>query len=274
MYYDFYCNEKMLLENWDSASGSNRALRRLLGMSGQAPDVCADMYLEKMDNHKNLYHDRYDVIRDFERIRSDKCELLEITSLPIYEQDIRYIKEAIKNYKLTQKEELVLFGTIMMCRILKTNTLDLTTRYKLRRFCGCFDGHVNKVRVDTGKWYDVYHEPDGMQRLCNEYDLLIRTKAEAGPDKIGCYYTYLNYELTDKKIADNYVVTKDTNRLNLYDVYCKAGLENLHFCQRCGKEYKLKSKTTLYCKECVKSTKREQTRARVKRYRAKKKQTM
>ena len=274
MFYDFYCNEHMVLDNTEKYNIGNRTLRRLLGQSGMPPDVCADMYLAKMDNHEGLYYDRYDVVKDFEQISSGQDELLQLDKISIYEQDLYYIKEASRKHHLTQKELLVLFGVILMCRIKLTDTLDLTTKFKLQQFCGCFDGFkrkIWKVRVDTGKWYETYHEPNGMQRLCDDFDLLIRTKSEYGPDKIGCYYTYLNYELQDKTIAYEYAVTPETNRLDIWDVFCSVGLQDIHFCQKCGAEYHLNSSTTLYCKKCVTEIKKQQTRERVMRYRRRKK---
>ena len=270
MYYDFYCNEKMLLDHYEDYNVGNRTLRRLLGQSGMPPDVCADTYLAKMDNHEELEYDRYDLIKSFEQLSKERCELLHIDKIKIYEQDVEYIKDAVRKYPLTQKETLVLFGVILMCRIKQVETLDLTTKYKLQQFCGCFEGFkrkIWKVCVDTGKWYETYHEPNGIKKLCDTYDLLLRTKSEPGPDKIGCYYTYYNYELKNKNVIYEYVVTPRTNRLDIWDVFCNVGLQDIHFCKKCGTEYHLNSSTTLYCKKCAKEIKKEQTRERVKRYR-------
>lgn len=38
MYYSYYCNEKMLLDNFDDYNESPRLLRRLLAQSGYEPD--------------------------------------------------------------------------------------------------------------------------------------------------------------------------------------------------------------------------------------------
>ena len=111
MYYDFYCNEKMLLDHYEDYNVGNRTLRRLLGQSGMPPDVCADTYLAKMDNHEELEYDRYDLIKSFEQLSKERCELLQIDKIKIYEQDVEYIKDAVRKYPLTQKETLVLFGS-------------------------------------------------------------------------------------------------------------------------------------------------------------------
>ena len=38
MYYDFFCNEKMLLDHYEDYHMGNRTLNRLLAQSGMPPD--------------------------------------------------------------------------------------------------------------------------------------------------------------------------------------------------------------------------------------------
>ena len=273
MYYDFFCNEKMLLDHFEDYGMGNRTLNRLLAQSGMPPDVCADTYLAKMDNHKGLSYDRYDLVLDFERRCTKESRLLELDKILVYRQDIDYIKDCCRKYPLRQNEVLVLFGVIMMCRILQTDTLDLTTEFALKQFCSCFDGKLCKVRIRTDNWYDTYHEPKHMNNLHEKYNILLRTPCESGPRKIGSYYTYLNYELHDKTVAYEYVITPRTNRLNMCELFEKVGLKNLRFCKQCGTEYYMSSKTTNYCPNCAAKIQLEKTKERMKRYRNRKKVT-
>ena len=268
MYYDFYLNEQMLLENYKKGELGNRALRRLIGRSGMPADKCADMYLELFDNRLELYYDRYDVVRNFEQCKSDKNELLRVKNIKVYRQDIEFIKEQIKKYNLAQQEQLCLFGIVMMCRILNTDTIDLTTEFKIKQFCGCFDSKLYSYQSKLGRWYETYYAPWGMENVSDKYGILLRTDSEHTAKKIGCYYTYLNYELTDKTVDLEYVVTPDTNRLDLMQIYQDVGLKYLKFCSRCGKAFYSKESAIKYCDECSKIVKREKTRERVRRYRA------
>lgn len=268
MYYDFFCNEKMLLDHYEDYHMGNRTLNRLLAQSGMPPDVCADTYLAKMDNHKGLTYDRYDLILDYEKRCTKTSKLLEIDKIQIYKQDIEFIKDCARKYPLKQRELLVLFGVIVMCRIWQTDTLDLTTEFNLKQFCSCFNGKIWKVRIKTDKWYDTYHEPENMKNLYSKYDILLRTPCEPGPKKIGCYYTYSNYKLYDREVVYEYVITPSTNRLNLCEVFKEVGLENIHFCQCCGVEYHLNSKSTKYCSKCAEEMRREKTRVRTRKYRS------
>lgn len=269
MYYDFYCNEKMLLNHYEDNPNGNRMLRRLVAQTGLPPDQCADMYLQKMDNSKGLFYDRYDVIQDFEKRRTSENVLLDLKTIPIYEQDVRYIKEGASKYHMQQREMLVLFGAIVMCRILQTDVLDLTTSFKLKQFCSCFDGKVWKVRVDTGRWTDIYHAPSFMEKVSDKYGLLYRTPGECGPDKIGCYYAYPNYTLESQEIVYEHVITPHTNRLNFCDIFKEVGLEDLHYCTACGAPYYKKVNNRPYCDDCLEKIKRQKTRERVKKYRRK-----
>lgn len=56
-------------------------------------------------------------------------------------------------------------------------------------------------------------------------DILLRTPCEPGPKKIGSYYTYNNYELHDREVVYEYVITPRTNRLNLCEIFKEVGLE-------------------------------------------------
>ena len=267
MYYDFYCNEQMLLENYEKGQVNNRSLKRLIGRSGMPPDKCADMYLKLFDNKLNLYTDRYDLVKSFENCRSEKCELLEIDNIKVYRQDLDYIKKQIDVYGLTQREQLCLFGIVMMCRILNTDTIDLTTQFKIKQFCSCFESRIWEVIVDNGAWYETYHAPYGMSAVSDQYKILKRVDSDRSAGKIGCFYTYLNYELKDSTVAFEFAVTPSSNRLNLFAIYKSVGLMFLRFCERCGKPYYAKGKTSKYCDDCIKEVKREQTRERVRRYR-------
>ena len=99
MFYDFYCNEKMLLDNYKKNDLGNRALKRVIGRSGMTPDKCADMYLTMFDNSLNLNYDRYDLVRHFETCGTKACELLQIDSIKVYKQDLAtvYKGNIIKN---------------------------------------------------------------------------------------------------------------------------------------------------------------------------------
>ena len=106
MFYDFYCNEKMLLDNYKKNDLGNRALKRVIGRSGMTPDKCADMYLTMFDNSLNLNYDRYDLVRHFETCGTKTCELLQIDSIKVYKQDLEWIMTQIETQNLKQKEQL------------------------------------------------------------------------------------------------------------------------------------------------------------------------
>ena len=267
MFYDFYCNEKMLLDNYKKNDLGNRALKRVIGRSGMTPDKCADMYLTMFDNSLNLNYDRYDLVRHFETCGTKTCELLQIDSIKVYKQDIEWIMTQIETHNLKQKEQLCLFGVVMMCRILHMDTIDLTTEFKIKRFCGCFESHLHDVTIRKGKWYETYHAPIGMETVSDEYGILLRTDSEHTAKKVGCYYTYENYDLKNNEVVYEMVVTPDTNRLNLYALYQTVGLKNIRFCVRCGCAFTARGNMTKYCDDCAKIIKREQTRERVRKYR-------
>lgn len=271
MYYDFFCNEKMLLDNHEKYNISNRTMRRLLGQSDIPPDKCADIYLDnlkKFDDGRGLYFDRYDLIQQFEEYKCNDRKLLEVNEIKVYKQDLEYIKKQIEEYDLTQREQLCLFGVAMMCRILNTDTIDLTTQFKIKQFCGCFDGRIWDTLYDTGKWYNSYHAPCGMDMISDTYNILTRTSSESGAGKIGCYYTYHNYELSSRDVVLEYAVTPENNRLDLFDVYQRVGLKYIRFCTRCGDVFYSRSGVAKYCECCNKEVKRQQTRERVRRWRS------
>lgn len=57
------------------------------------------------------------------------------------------------------------------------DTIDLTTEFKIKRFCGCFESHLHDVTIRKGKWYETYHAPIGMETVSDEYGILLRTDA-------------------------------------------------------------------------------------------------
>lgn len=270
MYYDFYCNEQLLLDNFSDYRESNRMLKRLIAQSGNPPDVCADLYLAKMDNRKGLYYDRYDVIKDFERRCTPEKELKKIEKIVVYKQDLDYVKCAIREYKLTEVERMSLFGIIMMCRILQTDTIDLTTQFKIQQFCSCFGDSISSKRESGEKWYDSYHAPIGLKRLTDKFHILLRVDAEKSIGKIGCSYVYLNYELYDTEIVAEYPITKENNKLNLESIFRDLHIDKIKYCECCGKEIFTKSNRLQYCKTCAEKIRRERTKERVRKHRSRK----
>lgn len=269
MYYNFYCNEKTLLDNYQQYNEGNRLLKRLLAQSGLPPDVCADLYLQKMDNKNGLSYDRYDLVKSFESRCKGKDELIKKDKILVYKQDIDFIKENAKEHKLTQQEMMVLFGVIQMCRILETDTLDLTTKFKIQQFCSCFSSMISYKRIESGNWFDVYHAPIGLDKICDKYGILIRVPCENGIGQVGCRYVYPNYELIDKTCVYEQVVTPRTNKLNLDYIFRQLNLDRIKFCDRCGKEFKAKSCHSKYCSDCTKKIRRIQTKLRVRKHRKK-----
>lgn len=271
MYYDFYCDEQMLLDNFSYYGESNRLLKRLVAQSGNPPDTCADLYLSKMDNRKGLYYDRYDLIVDFEKRCTKTNELKSIHKIVVYKQDVEYVKCAIKEYRLTEVERMSLFGIIMMCRILNTDTVDLTTQFKIQQFCSCFGDSISAKREIGEKWYDSYHSPVGLKNICDKYHILLRIPSEKSVGKIGCSYVYFNYELNDKTVVAEYDITKETNKLNLERIFRDLHIDKIKYCECCGKEIYTKSNRLQYCKGCSDIIKRERTKERVRKHREKKK---
>ena len=272
MYYNFYCNEKLLIDHFQEYGEGNRMLKRLLAQSGMPPDKCADIYLQKMDNREGLYYDRLDVIQDFAERSTGEDSLIKLDKITVYAQDVDYIKKYIKACNMTQRETMVLFGVIMMCRILQTNPLDLTTRYKIQQFCGCFGKDITYKKEETEHWYDDYHAPIGLRRVCDEYGALLRIPCEKGLGKVGCRYLYLGYDLYDRTILKQYVVTKNRNRLDLEYIFIDLRLDGIRYCRKCGREFQSTSGRTKYCKDCVGEIRRSQTRDRVRKHRKSKKE--
>lgn len=267
MYYDFYCNERMLIDHYSEYHEGNRMLKRLLAQSGMPADRCADLYLQKIDNSEGLHYDRYDVVRDFEDRSTGEDSLLKLEKIAVYKQDVDYVKRGVREYGMTQRETMALFGVIMMCRILQTDTLDLTTRFKIQQFCSCFGKDITYKKEDTEHWYDDYHAPIGLRKVCDEYGLLLRVPCEKSYGKVGCRYVYPEYELHDKMIIKEYIVTQNRNKLNLEYIFRDLGLERVRYCRLCKREFRSGSGRTKYCKECADKIRRCQTRNRVRRHR-------
>lgn len=269
MYYDFFCNENMLLAHYDDYRMSDHMLKRLLIQSGMPPDRCADMFLARMENKFQVEYDRYDLIKWFQDKTSGKNTLRNLDKIVVYKQDLDFMKEQIRKHNMGKREQLCMFGVIVMCRINDTDTLDLTTDYKIKQFCGCFDKRLWTVVYDSGMWYEAYHAPVGMEMVSDVYNILKRKDSERKIKQVGCYYTYENFKLTDDEVAYEMVVTPNTNRLNLSKMFGDIGLENIRYCACCGKAYYSSCKTALYCGSCRAQIKKNQTRERVRRYREK-----
>ena len=267
MYYNFYCNEKLLIDHFQESGEGNRMLKRLLAQSGLPPDKCADIYLQKMDNREGLYYDRFDVIQDFAERSTGVDSLTKLDKISVYKQDVDYIKGYIKDFHMTQRETMVLFGVIMMCRMMQTDTLDLTTKYKIQQFCSCFGKDITYKKEEMEHWYDDYHAPIGLRKVCDEYGALLRVPCEKGFGKVGCRYVYPGYGLEDKTILKQYIVTQNRNRLDLEYIFRDLGLDGVRFCGRCGREFKARSGRSKYCKNWVDDIRRKQTRNRVRKHR-------
>ena len=85
MYYSYYCNEKMLLDNFDDYNESPRLLRRLLAQSGYEPDFCADMQLAHTDPKYIRQYDRLDLIQQYKKKQLKKCGLRQVDKIYLYE---------------------------------------------------------------------------------------------------------------------------------------------------------------------------------------------
>ena len=152
MYYSYYCNEKMLLDNFDDYNESPRLLRRLLAQSGYEPDFCADMQLAHTDPKYIRQYDRLDLIQQYKKKQLKKCGLRQVDKICLYESDLTYIRLAIRTYGLTQRQVKVLLGVIVMCRLNGSDTLDLMNRYRIKQFCSCFGRDVTAIHIDGANW--------------------------------------------------------------------------------------------------------------------------
>lgn len=267
MYYSYYCNEKMLLDNFDDYNESPRLLRRLLAQSGYEPDFCADMQLAHTDPKYIRQYDRLDLIQQYKKKQLKKCGLRQVDKIYLYESDLTYIRLAIRTYGLTQRQVKVLLGVIVMCRLNGSDTLDLMNRYRIKQFCSCFGRDVTTIHIDGANWWDGYEAPVELDVLSDKCGILNRITCKPGPGRIGCLYEYPFY---DHKSEGVYCwdVTAENNRLNMDKLCAKIGLFDNRYCEKCGEEIAWNAKAH-YCKTCAELEKNAKTLARVTRYRSK-----
>ena len=267
MYYSFYCNEKMLLDNFSDYNESPRLLRRLLAQSGYAPDFCADMQLKYTNPDYIQEYDRLDLIQKYERIRLNHCGLRQVNEITLYNYDIEYIKLATRSYNLTQRQVKVLTGVIVMCRINDNDTLDLMNKYRIKQFCSCFGKDVTAEYIKGDTWWNGYEAPVDMNVLSDGYGIIDRVSAEVAPNRIGCLFRYPFFEQKDS-VAYTYKVTPQTNKLDMNRVCADIGLLNYKYCEKCGEKIEWGVRTH-YCKACAELEKNAKALARVTKHRAK-----
>lgn len=255
-YTTFYCNESLLLNNWEYYKESNLMLKNLLRRTSLSPTDCATYYFEHMKNPQSVTYDRSYLIQMFSRGRKNIIPLMEKKQIVLYKHDFEYLKMAQKVFHITYHQLRILFGVIFFSRLFEDANVALDTMFKLRRFAGCFNEETNIVYCKALTWDGGYNTIAGLKELSEVYHLLVRIPT----NETGCIYQYPWFDL-DNNDAIEYVfnVTLENNRLNLSNLVSKFFSPNQCYCMICGDEYYAdKPNASLYCKDCA--LKKEQLR--------------
>lgn len=245
----FYCNEKMLLDNWKYYGESNMLLKNLLKRTALSPTDCASFYFENMRNPESVSYDRSQLVRTFSYGRENLPALLDTHQVVLYKKDLDYITEARKRFHISFVQLQVLLGVIFFCRLYSTPNFSLETIFKLHKFTGCFKGKTKTVYCNGDTWDNGYSTALGLKEISDDYHLLIRIPTE----NIGCIYKYPNYSLNNNDIAAyTFNVTLENNKLDLNSIANELFDIQENYCVLCGSSYKMiKANRGLYCRECA-----------------------
>lgn len=250
----FYCNERMLLENWDYYHESNMTLKNLLMKTDMSPPECADFYYEHMKNRESVTYDRSYIISKFYNKKSKRGKLREINQVVIYQKDFDYVENAKKFLNLSYAAVRALFGIIFFSRMLGSEKVYLDTLRGLRHFDGCYGKNVSIIYVEGETWIGGYNTVTGLPIVSDTYHLVERMPT----DNIGCIYRYPEFSLhKEDKVAYIFDVTLETNRLRLENLTKELFDPRKQYCVLCGSEYYTNGpNASLYCKECAKEKER------------------
>lgn len=271
LYNTFYCDEKLLLDNWLYYGESNLLLKSVLSRSGLSANECAKEYLAYMNNSES-----FDCGLDYLTNTFSECireagdvGLQRYASAVIYKQDIEYIMCAKRDFNISKHQMLMLFGMIFMSRLSHDRYVDISTKSKMKKFVGCFSERISIAQSSSGQWEKRYYSPAGMEQLSDEFKLLNRRELYNACNSIGCVYEYPLYDVPEHaEPAYVFMVTQENNRLCISDVFSKLIDYNVRFCQRCGKQFTANGRRDKYCRECAKQVDAENKRRLARKYRS------
>lgn len=195
-YTTFYCNEKLLLDNWNYYSESNLMLKNILVKSDYTISECADFYIKNMKNSKSVTYDRNHLMNMFSKKRRNHSGLLCIESVDIYQQDLDYIEFARKRHHISYCQLRVMFGIIFFSRAFRTKYVSLESDFKMKRFGKCYSEKTERVYCPGSTWDNGYNTVKGLYELSDVYKLFNRQTT----DDVGCVYEYPVYDLTDESV--------------------------------------------------------------------------
>jgi hypothetical protein len=195
-----------------------------------------------------------------------KTKLREIDSVSLYRSDLDAIKQAKKEYKLTEMQTQILFGFIFFSRMNEVKYCRVGTEYKWKSFKACFEKTVTAKDIDAVLNTGLIEraKSDSKQsayKKLKEQAKYLNIKAESD-------YVYTQFENQDE-VTYTFVTTVENNRLNLSAVAKEAIPDfKIKYCSVCGKEFEPKSNRQKMCEECKKEITKEQNRARQRKHNA------
>lgn len=270
LYNTFYCDEKLLLDNWLYYGESNLLLKNILSRSGLSSEECAKEYLAYMNNSESYDCGFNYLVNSFSLgiEESHGAALQRYLSATIYKQDIEYIMCAKRDFNINKHQMMMLFGFIFMSRITHDRFIDISSKSKLKRFVGCFSERVGIVQSNDEQWEKRYYAPAGVQQLSDEFRLLERKALFNSCNSIGCVYEYPLYDVPeDAEPAYMFTTTLENNRLCISEVFNNLVDYNVRFCQRCGKQFTANGRRDKYCRACARQVDAENKRRLAKKYR-------
>ena len=289
MYYSFYMNERLLLDNWREYDEVNWLLTNLLCKDDRKTiEEKADFYFANRHERGELFvnddgsvyreEERYEVydfnVDTFKRsmtYREERCKaintkLREIDEVVLYKSDFDAIEKARKEYRLTELQTQILFGMIFFSRMNNIAWCRIGTLYKLRSFKACFEKTIKQEDIfkiaETGLFKQVVTNKDEAKYKLKEQAEYLHIETEAD-------WYYLNFDNQDE-VAYVFKTTLENNRLNLTKL-AKEVIPDFKakYCIHCGAEFYPKSNRQKMCDECKVIVIREQARLRKQKQRQK-----
>lgn len=248
-YSTFYCNEQLLLDNWEYYKESNQLLRNTLRKTNLSSIECATIYYEHMRNPESVSYDRSSLLCLFPNKRKNRNTLLQINSVVLYKKDIEYVRNARKKFHISYKQMLVLFGIIFFCRMMNRDHVSLETEFKMRRFSKCFKEQTAIKYYQGESWDSGYNTVHGLYELSDKYKVLERRQTEG----IGCVYFYPEFKISNNDSVEYiFTVTKENNKLDLTSIVNSIFDRTECYCIVCGDIYRsIKPNASLYCSKCA-----------------------
>ena len=294
MYYSFYLNEEMLLDNWRYYGECNMLLKNCLSKDSRKSHIeMASLYFnlrnEKKQYKWNTYittdvqtgkkiarytekpnglhvedYEHYFLRRAIKNLRMN-MKLRKVNEVVLYKSDFDAIEQARKEHHLTQMEIEIMFGLIFFSRMHDVRWCRIGTNFKRQQFMGCFntwdkDAMYNVLHTGFFKDVDYNKDPEGDFPWWWKEKFYIKDEND---------YIYTNFDNKDE-VAYVFKTTLENNKLNLSQVAADA-IPDIKdkYCIRCGEKFNPASNRQKYCDKCKKEVNKEQAAERKRKQRAK-----